>query len=83
MHSSWTNGLEKQQAEDMKTTVKYSGTVLSRLVDILEKEISISERDQLSRDYSDASWAYKQADYIGQQRSYAKVLTIIKSAIKE
>ena len=81
MHNKWTSHLSTDsiKKEEFKNAVKASSIVLSRLVDILTKDIEVNRREQKKIDLYDCpNWQLLQADCNATQRTLEKIITICK-----
>lgn len=74
----WTKHLKDKEAEDFARFVRSSGPVLDRLKDII-KELDRSDAPDKKADYSNPSWAYRQADHNG----FARAIKMINDLIGE
>ena len=78
MKSSWTNGLSAEKKAEITAAFNYSGIIRKRLSEILNKKQESVRQERLKDSgYSDANWAYKQADAVGYQRAIEEILQII------
>ena len=78
MQTRWFKGLNEQEEKDLRAGLVASDTVLRRLGQLLQEDLTVSAAAQLSGvQYESPSWAYQQADFIGQQRVYTKILRLI------
>lgn len=77
-HSTkWLMEVPEDKRAEYLDTIKHSTIVRTQLVKVLEHEIK--QLDNISRqDYTCPSWAYKQADRLGELRAYRKLLTLVK-----
>ena len=81
MHNKWTSHLSTDsiKKEEFKNAVKASSIVLSRLVDILTKDIEVNRREQKKIDLYDCpNWQLLQSDCNATQRTLEKIITICK-----
>jgi len=72
MHTAWFKGLNKDQKEKRKQFLLANQEVLGLLAEVLERDFQEYEPD-----YSNASWAYEQADVNGHNRAIRRVLNLI------
>ncbi len=78
MKTRWTKGLAKQEELDLRTSLVASIPVLKRLSVLLGADLDRCIKSQESTEsYMCPSWAYTQADSIGEQRAYRKILRLI------
>lgn len=78
MQTRWTKGLDKQEETDLRAQLVAATGVLKRLGVLLEEDLQRSHKTQESVElYNSPSWAYHQADSIGEQRAYKKILRLI------
>ena len=83
MQTRWFKGLDKQQETDLRAGLLASINVLARMETLLHAELEASTGLQCSKDlYDSPSWALQQADAIGQQRAYRKILRLIQQETK-
>lgn len=78
----WTMGLERGKPTQLFTDgLKHSlvhDKFFDRLREIIKEDLnSITNMEQRTTDYSDPSWAYKQAHRNGQVAAYNKIMTLI------
>lgn len=66
-----------EEREDRKKFIGAHAPMLKLLLSIIESDINDARNSQESSDYSDASWAYKQADYVGTVRAYTHMRDIL------
>jgi len=73
----WVDNLKKpEDRNSFFDTLKNNRFVLKRLKEILEEEME-KLGSFSNADYDSPSWAYKQADLIGQKRQLQKVLDLL------
>lgn len=78
MKLSWTAGLDKGQAEDMRGYFLSSHLLRKRLNKLLEDKIEVAEQNSLSKDnYEISNWAYLQADLVGYKRAINEIISLI------
>ena len=83
MYTSWAKGLTEQQKNDLQLNIRASQPFIKRVLEILEGRLAACEQLGLSRDsYDKASWPYFQADLLGEQRAYRKIIDLFNN-IKE
>lgn len=78
----WTKGLERGKTTNLFTDgLKHSlvhDKFFDKLRTIIKQELDLLDRtEQSNADYSDPSWAYRQAHRNGQVASLTKILTLI------
>lgn len=84
MYSRWTKGLNDQQKKDFNAQVVAAYPAMKALIALIEEDVRASERQIEDKEkYSLAAWPYFQADQIGEQRAYKKVLKLVKNLYKE
>lgn len=76
LSTAWFEGVSEDKKKDTEDSIKHSTIVLRQLKKILEKQITSLDRTTLE-DYETPSWAYKEADRLGQLRAYRKILALI------
>lgn len=75
----WTNHLkEEADKEDFFKVIKASSIVRNRLIDIIDTMSQSLNTKQLSDDYSSPTWAYLQADRLGQLKSLSYVRRLLQ-----
>ena len=78
MKTSWTQGLSKEKAEIVMSDFKGSLALRMRLADMLSAKQSTNRREGRSKEaYSNANWAYLQADAVGYERALSEVISLI------
>jgi hypothetical protein len=78
MKTSWTLGLDEQQAKEIRSDFKGSFLLRKRLIDLLSDKSSVSARSTRSKElYASPSWAYMQADAVGYERALNEVISLI------
>lgn len=78
MKLSWTQGVGKELAVDIRQNFKESLVLRRRLSELLEKKMSTSWRSSTSKDeYANPNWAYLQADARGYERAMREILSLI------
>ena len=83
MYSSWTKGLIEKDKKQFISEVLASQPFINRFIERLNKELEVSKKSQLARDYEDQSWPLKQADFIGEQRTYNKIIDLLNNLKSE
>ena len=81
MNSKWTSHLSKDslKKEEFQSVVKAAYPVLSRLIDILTKDIETNRREQKKIDLYDCpNWQLLQADCNATQRTLDKIINLCK-----
>lgn len=72
--TEWLKGLSLSDAEKFKNYILSSKIVLDKLIEVcynIHKSV-----DKESYDYSDPSWAYKQAHINGQKEMLEKIISL-------
>lgn len=74
----WIKNLSDEQSKkDFELILRNSTTVTTRIVELLQERLKTLESKQLDPvGYDKASWAYKQADYIGSKREIMHFLSL-------
>lgn len=68
----------RDNVEERKALVKASRPILKVLKNILDRKLKEAGRDAVSRpDYTDAAWAYVQADYNGYIRALEEIAKLV------
>lgn len=84
MYTRWTKGLTEQQKKDFDAQVVAAYPAMKKLVELLEEELNSTEKAVEDKEnYSKDSWAYFQADLIGEKRVYKKIIRIINNLYKK
>lgn len=84
MFTRWTKGLSDQEIKEFQTSVVSAQKLLKKIKEVAEEELSYTENASLDKDnYTLPAWPYFQADVLGQQRAYNKVLKLINNLILE
>lgn len=79
MKSSWTSGLEKELAHDIKVNFVDSLVTRKRLTQLLELRAEESRRVCRSKvSYDSHNWAYLQADQNGYERALLEIIELVK-----
>lgn len=79
MNSKWTSHLSKDPVKrtEFHNAVKAAIPILSRLINILTKDIEASRREQKKIDLYDCpNWQLMQADCNATQRTLEKIITL-------
>ena len=79
MYTSWTKGLTEVQKRDLVANIIASKPLLKAITKRLKEELELSSKKQTENTYETSAWAYKQADFIGEQRASKKVLDLINN----
>lgn len=78
MNTEWFKDVRGTDVDERKALVKASTPVLKVLKKMLERKLAESERGAISRpDYSNAAWAYEQADYNGYIRALNEIAKLV------
>lgn len=84
MYISWTKGLSEEDKKTFYLQVSAAHPVLRKLVKTFEEDLQQSRKRQLvSSNYEASSWPYQQADFVGEQRTYNRVIELISNLISE
>ena len=76
--SSWTSGLDKENAREIELMLKNSERVFERLTYIFDQKMKASIKKQGSNSaYDKAAWPMFQADAIGYQRAINELKEIL------
>ena len=75
----WISHLKsKEEKEEFLYKLTAAQVALQRLKQIIEKKIEANTKSRVSEEgYKDASWAYRQADLVGEERAFRELLDII------
>lgn len=84
IQTGWISHLKQEERDEFISNIMAASPVLERLQEIIEGLIDASETDMRKVDnYKLAAWPYLQADRIGEQRAYNKILTYLQNARPE
>ena len=76
INSKWSSHLkDEKDKKDFEGYIKNSINLLERLTDIVNQKV-LELQCPSAEDYTTASWAFKQADRIGQLRAYRENLKL-------
>lgn len=80
MNSLLTRHLKEKQAKDkFKERLQHNKDLLDVFSDLVTKKLEASKNGQQAEGgYDSPAWAYKQADYIGEQRALNEVLALLQ-----
>jgi hypothetical protein len=82
MKQSWTSGLNKELAVDVRANYKESLVVRRRLVKMLTDKINASSKEGRSKLlYDNPNWALLQADQRGYERAFAEIIDLIDEGV--
>ncbi len=83
MKQSWTKGLDKELAAEIRANFKSSLVMRRKLCQILDSKGNTSIKDSRSKNgYRETNWAYKQADARGYERAIQEILDLIDENVK-
>lgn len=78
MKITWTKGLSPEKKEEIKRDFLASALLRERLKEILQEKSEVTRKGSISKDaYSNANWAYLQADAVGYQRALDEIISIL------
>ncbi|SPF82149.1 Phage protein [Pseudomonas phage GP100] len=79
MKISWTKGLSKQEAAELKADYIAAATLRRRLKRLLEDDIDLSQKTSRSKLlYDNPNWALLQADQRGYERALSEIISLIE-----
>lgn len=79
MKITWTKGLSREKADEVRKDFEASAIMRRRLKDIVEAKIKSSYDASKSVDaYNSPNWAYLQADARGYERALDEILSLIE-----
>lgn len=82
MKQSWTSGLNKELATDVRTNFRESLVLRRRLVKMLSDKIDASAKEGRSKLlYDSPNWALLQADQRGYERAFAEIINLIDEGV--
>lgn len=78
MKQSWTNGLDKELAVDVKQNFKESLVMRKRLRELLLAKVVESQKVSRAKStYDNHNWAFLQADHLGYERALHDIIELI------
>lgn len=78
MKQSWTSGLDKELAVDVKQNFKESLVMRKRLQELLLEKVADSQKVGRSKTaYNNPNWPYVQADHRGYERALHEIIDLI------
>lgn len=78
MKISWTKGLDKEQALDVRGNYKEALVMRRRLVVLLKDKAEASAKAGRTKElYESPNWAYLQADARGYERAISDIIDLI------
>ena len=79
MKTSLLKGMEKDEAQEFKGLFIEARLVRKRLIEVLEDKRKSIQSERLSKeDYSNGSWAFKQADLNGYERGINELISLLE-----
>lgn len=82
MKASWTSGLNKELATDVRINFKEALVVRRRLVKMLNDKIDASAKEGRSKVlYANPNWALLQADQRGYERAISDIISLIDEGV--
>lgn len=80
MKISWTQGITKEKAEEIRKEYASSPILRERLKVLLDKKLDVSRQAARSKaNYDNPSWPYVQADAIGYERAICEIISLIST----
>lgn len=78
MKTTWTAGMDKDDAEEFEQHFLNASLVREKLLKIIESKYSSSISSTLTKgNYANANWAYEQADSIGYMRALKEISNLL------
>lgn len=78
MKISWTKGVDRELAVDIRQNFKESLVLRRRLAVMLDEKIAASQKTSRSKaEYENPNWAYLQADARGYERALTEIISLI------
>lgn len=78
MKTSWTQGLTKEKAEEIRREYASSGILRERLAALITSKMDVSRSNARAKNkYESPSWGYLQADAIGYERALSEIIDLI------
>lgn len=82
MKQSWTSGLSKELATEVRANFKESLVLRKRLIKMLNDKIESSAKEGRSKLlYDNPNWALLQADQRGYERAFAEIISLIDDGV--
>lgn len=82
MKASWTSGLNKELATDVRINFKEALVIRRRLVKMLNDKIDASAKEGRSKVlYDNPNWALLQADQRGYERAISDIINLIDEGV--
>lgn len=82
MKASWTSGLNKELATDVRINFKEALVIRRRLVKMLNDKIDASAKEGRSKVlYENPNWALLQADQRGYERAISDIISLIDEGV--
>lgn len=80
MYTFWTKGLTEKEEQEFKHLVSASSRVLDKLIDVVkDQDLKVTESRLKREKYDSPCWPYFQADCVGEQRAYKKILQLLEN----
>ncbi|MNX92200.1 hypothetical protein D3C86_1243300 [compost metagenome] len=82
LKTTWTAGLQKEPADEVRRNYKESLVLRRRLAKILHDKADTSVKDSRSKLlYENPNWALLQADQRGYERAMAEIIALISEGL--
>lgn len=79
MKITWTKGLSPEKKEEVKRDFQAAALLRERLTELLKEKSEVTRKGTIAKDaYSNANWAYLQADAVGYQRALEEVISLLE-----
>lgn len=79
MKITWTKGLKEKEREEMKSLFAANALFRKRAQELLlEKIVSIRQKNVVETSYDSPNWALKQADAVGYERAMQEVISLLE-----
>jgi hypothetical protein len=79
LKTSLTKGMEDDKAQEFKGLFIEAHLVRKRLIEILEEKRRGVQTERLGKEDYNLSWAYKQADLNGYERSINELISLLET----
>ncbi|MNS07732.1 hypothetical protein D3C71_372380 [compost metagenome] len=82
LKTTWTAGLQKEPADEVRRNYKEALVMRRRLAKILQDKADTSVKDSRSKLlYENPNWALLQADQRGYERAMAEIIALISEGL--
>ena len=79
LSSYWLKGVNEKDKEELKQSILLASIPLNRLKEIIKEFLEVSTKESRKADkYELPAWSEYQADKIGEQRAYEKIIKLLE-----